>query len=245
MANKAFRLFRFTPYINKSYTAAGLAREVGTNGSLKYVCDWLDRNLHHIFIDKTGTNIDIPVILSRRAEKIPAKKGDPCFYVDSYSVIFDDVIEVVLYKGSFGDLDTLVRANAGNSSAAQDIKDDAATRKFLVRIGFSLKSSECYAAAELRYNTQACTDLFNRISYESQIEACSLVESTDWYNWRVLPLVDGDRFQEATRNAEITKINLVKNIIGPNGVSTGNKATFAITDLTIQQQSGLLKVLGG
>lgn len=240
MANVAFRLFRVDPYIAKARNVKGLASSVGVSGSQNYITSWLTANQGHIFHDKTLLNVDCSAVINQRSAGAAANRGDPCLYIDGFTQISKDLIEVVAYKGSYGDLDTLVSARATTSNGVTNIRNDAATRRFLIRIGFSPSGNECYMAAQVRSRTQAGTDLFARISYETQLDAFQQPTTTNWYNWKAKAIMDPDRFKDAVGRAKVTKVSLVKTFRGSNGSHRGNKAELSVSDLTVVQQRGLL-----
>lgn len=156
------------------------------------------------------------------------KDGDPCFAIgEVHKVLGDDrVFEIQIYKGRYGDLDYIVHnykarldVESNFKKISRNIKSDAAVRLFLVRISFPQDKCCCYMAAQMRARSQACTDLFDQISFflhkkAVKLDGHSVVQIGTWYHFITVPIVDSLRFDKALGKAEVESFKLTKHVVG-------------------------------
>jgi hypothetical protein len=187
-------------------------------------------------------NIDSSVFLA----STNPKEGDPCFVISTFNRILPDVLEVEIYKGSYGELDFLV----GQNGSLTNISGDAATRKYLVRISFPSNMNCCYVASQMRGRSQAGTDLFSQISFELHKSAVKLVNQHeltkihDWYRFVSEPKADQDRFNAALGKAEVESFKLVKSVIRSNGHRAQEKYVMEYSKPALSAKKAGLDILG-
>lgn len=242
MANVAFRLFRVDVSKNNSRTFVSPGQMLGKKTMQDLVLMMLSSMKGVILFERPKVNLDASIFLPLK----PPNSGDPCFYVNDFKQIHGDVVEVEIYKGKYGDLDFLV----SKSGSLSDISDDAATRKYLVRLAFPAGTNCCYLAAQMRGASQAGTDLFAYISYilhkavMKKSGQYGITQIGDWYRFLPEPRADAQRFSDALGKAKVDSLRLVKNGVGRNGSRQQEKIVVEVSNLSVAVQKKGLGILG-
>lgn len=222
MANVAFRLFKIEVHKNNARTALGDGNPLGKDSFQTTVLNAAAALKGEVLHESPRVYLDSRIFQPEQ----PAKSGDPCFLIRDIRPVFSDVTEIEIFKGKYGDLDYLIR----NDGDLSDIHDDAATRKFLVRISFPKDRNCCYIASQMRAASQAGTDLFDHISYYLHKKAVRqrdhrIEQVADWFRFISVALVDENRFDSALGKAEVESFKLVKKGVSSNGTKTQEKFT--------------------
>lgn len=242
MANVAFRLFKIS--VHKNNARKPLPDDVLMESYTMF--DLISRSLEKlkgiVLRQSPKVNLDSSVFITQPNPKA----GDPCFVISDFKTIFPEVLEVEIYKGAYGDLDFLV----GQNGSLTNISDDAATRKYLVRIAFPANMNCCYIVAQMRGRSQAGTDLFSHISFELHKSAVTpdgqygIKQVHDWYRLTPEPRVDPQRFSDAFGKADVESFELVKDGVGSNGTRTKEKYVIKYSKPSMSAQKTGLDILG-
>lgn len=254
MANVAFRLFRIEAHKNnahKSLDDNGLLEGTSVKDIvMNAISDMQWKVLHHS-----------PRVYVREEDILwqdeKPKDGDPCFAIGEVNKVFGDdrVFEIQIYKGRYGDLDYIVHNDKARrdiesdfQKLSDDIKSDAAVRLFLVRISFPMDKSCCYLAAQMRARSQACTDLFDQISFFLHKKAVKLVghdvvQTGTWYHFITVPIVDSLRFDKALGKAEVESFKLIKHVVGSDGKRRQERVEVEYSKPSLVAKKKGLKIL--
>ncbi len=170
--------------------------------------------------------------------------GDPCFLLSDY-VVKNRVIEALISKGKYGDLDLLINADGSQ----EPLKDKAALRHYHVRMAFPETDNIIYLVAEIRGRSQAATDLLAQISYLHH-KSVSKVNDNGipfdygaWYQFRPVPIVDGQKFSDTMATAEITSLALMRWSLDDTGGRKSKKISVKLSSLDLKGKQSVLSIL--